>query len=278
MTSFSVMKQILTFITLFFFSQSFGQIDNRSQPDSIYQNRKVKKIYAYLNSKKDLSEIIEIDRGGLKIRSAKYSASYDKKTRGRKTIDLISTYKYDSKLRLTQIIDSVIYYDNSCRINNHYFHYDTNGILDTVKYYEAPFQTPVSETYYYENPFRTTTTRRNDTLILYCKTKEYEKGFYVNKFYGYYHEAKLKTGVSVYQGDTSKYQYSDYSDMQRFEDTKTLKNTFNLKGQLIISDVNSVFMNNRTSKYKLTYSYYSNGLLESIHGYVPEYFKYEFYE
>lgn len=272
------MKEILTLITLFFFSQTFGQIDNRSQPDSIYLNRKVKKIYAFLNSKKDLSEVIEFDRDGRKVRSVKYSASYDKRTRGRKTIDLISTFKYDSKLRLTQIIDSVIYWDNSCRINNHYFHYNTNGVLDTVKYYEAPFQTPVSETYYYENPYRTTTVRRNDTLTLYCKTKEYEKGFYVNMFYGYYYEAKLKSGVSIHQGDTSRYQYSDYSDMQRFEDTETIRNTFNSKGQLITSDINTVFMNNRTSKYKLTYNYYSNGLLESIRGYVPEYFKYEFYD
>ena len=278
MTSFSVMKQIVTLITLFICSQTYGQIDNRSQPDSIYLNRKVKKIYAYLNSKKDLSEIIEFDRDGRKIRSVKYSASYDKKTRGQKTINLISSFKYDSKSRLTQIIDSVIYWDNSCRINNHYFYYDTNGVLETVKYFEAPFETPISETYYYESPFRTTTIQRNDTLILYCKTKEYENGFYVNKFYGYYYEAKLKSGVSVYQGDTSRYQYSDYSDMQRFEDTETIKNTFNSKGQLITSDVNSVFMNNRTSKYKLTYSYYSNGLLASIRGYVPEFFKYEFYD
>lgn len=272
------MKQTLTIIILFSFSQTFGQLDNRSQPDSIYQKRKVKKIYAYLNSKNDLSEIIEIDRNGCKVRSVKYSASYDKKTRGRKKIDLVSTFKYDSKLRLAQIIDSVIYWNNSCRINNHHFHYDQNGFLDTVKYYEAPFQTPVSETYYYKNPFRSTTVRRNDTLTLYCKTKEYENGFYVNKFYGYYYEAKLKSGVSINHGDTSRYQYSDYSDMQRFEDTMTIKNSFNLKNQLITSEIYSVFMYNRISKFKLTYNYYSNGLLKSIHGYVPEYFKYEFYD
>lgn len=272
------MKQILTLITLFLFSPTFGQIDNRSQPDSIYQNRKVKKIYAYLNSKKDLSEIVEFNRNGSKVRSVKFSASYDKKTRERKKIDLVSTFIYDSKLKLTQIIDSVIYWDNSCRINNHYFHYNTNGVLDTVKYYEAPFQTPVSETYYYENPFRSTTVRRNDSLTLYCKTKEYEKGFYVNKFYGYYYEAQLKSGVSVNQGDTSKYQYPDFSDFKKFEDTETIRNTFNSKGQLITSDINSLFMNNKVSKYKLTYNYYSNGLLESIRGHVPEYFNYEFYD
>ena len=272
------MKQILTIILPLFFIQAYGQIDNRSQPDSIYQNRKVKKIYAYLNSKKDLSEIVEFDRDGRKTRSVKYSASYDRKTRTRKKIDLICCFKYDSELRLTQIIDSVIYWDNSCRVNNCYLYYDTNGVLTAVKYYEAPFQIPVSETYYYKNPFRTTTIRRNDTLILYCKTKEYEKGFYVNKFYGYYYESKHKSGFSIYQGDTSKYKYSDYSNIQRFEDMETIKNTFNSKGQLIASDVNSVFMNNRTSRYQLTYSYYSNGLLESIRGYIPEFFKYEFYD
>lgn len=272
------MKHFLTLITFFIFAQAHGQIDNRSQPDSIYQNRKVKKIYVFLNSKKDLSETIEFDRDGRKVRSVKYSASYDKKTRERKKIDLISSFKYDINSRLIQIVDTVIYWDNSYRINNHYFNYDTNGVLNDIKYYQAPFETPVSETYYYQNPFRTTTVRRNDTSILYCKTKEYDNGFYVNKFYGYYYEAKLKSGFSVFQGDTSRHQYSDYSDMQRFEDTETIKNTFNSKGQLTTSDVNSVFMNNRTLKYKLTYSYYSNGLLESIRGYVPEFFKYEFYD
>jgi hypothetical protein len=66
--------------------------------------------------------------------------------------------------------------------------------------------------------------------------------------------------------------------MQRFDDTEIIKNTFNSKDQLITSDVNSFFMNNRTSAYKLSYSYYLNGLLKSIRGYVPEFFKYEFYE
>lgn len=272
------MRQILTFIVSFVFTQAYGQIENRSQPDSIYQNRKVKKIYAYLNSNKDLSEVIEFTKDGRKLRSVKYSASYNQKTRKRKSVDKISCFKYDSQMRLTQIIDSVIYSDNSCRVNNHYFHYDTNGVLNTIKYYEAPFEMPVTETYYYSNPYRSTTIRHNGSSVIYNKTKEYDKDFYVNKFYGFYFEAKLKSGVSVYQGDTSRYQYSDYSDMQRFEDTETINNTFNSKGQLVTSDVNSVFMNNRTSAFKLSYNYYSSGLLKSIRGYVPEYFKYEFYE
>jgi hypothetical protein len=66
--------------------------------------------------------------------------------------------------------------------------------------------------------------------------------------------------------------------MQRFDDTETIMNTFNSKDQLTTSDVTSVFMNNRKSAYKLSYSYYSNGLLKSIRGYVPEFFKYEFYD
>ena len=272
------MRQILTLIASFLFIQAYAQVENRFQLDSIYQNRKVKKIYAYLNSKKDLSEIIEFDRDGRKLRSVKYSASYDKKTRKRKTVDVISSFKYDSRLRLIQIIDSVIYWNNTFRVNNSYFFYDTNGALKTIKYYKAPFDTPVSETNYYENPLRSTTIQRNDSSIIYCKTEEYERAFYVNKFYGYYFEARLKDGISVNQSDTLRYQYSDYSDMQRFDDTKTINNTFNVKGQLITSDVNSVFMTNRTSRYKLSYSYYSNGLLESIRGYVPEFFKYEFYE
>src|SRR5688572_9310287 len=146
------MKQILTFIVSFFFTQAYGQLENRSQPDSIYQNRKVKQIYAYLNSNKDLSEVIEFDKDGRKIRSVKYSASYNKKTRKRKSIDMVSCFKYDSQMKLTQIIDSVIYWDNSCRVNNRYFYYDTTGVLTNIKYFEAPFDTPISETYYYSNP------------------------------------------------------------------------------------------------------------------------------
>jgi len=272
------MKHILTIILAVFFIQAYGQIDNRSQPDSIYQNRKVKKIYAFLNSKKDLSEVVEFDRSGRKVRSVNYSASYDRKTRTRKRIDLVRSFQYDSVSRLTQIIDSVLYWNNSWRVNNRYFYYDAKGALSAVKYYEAPFHTPVSITYYYQDPFRSTTIRQNDTIILYCKTKEYERGFYVNKFYGYYYETKFKGEVSVVPGDTSKYQYPDYSGMQRFEDTMTIKNSFNSKGQLISSDVNSVFMSDRTTRYKLTYDYYSNGLLKSIRGYIPEFFKYEYYD
>jgi len=232
------------------------------------------KIYAFLNSKNDLSEMIEFDSVGHKIRSVKYSASYNKRTRKNKRIDRISYFKYDSQMKLIQIIDSVSY-----NVNNTYFYYDTNGMLINTKRFEGTFDTPSSETYYYTNPYRSTTTRRNDSsIITYNKTKEYDKDFYVNKFYGYYLEAKLKTILVVNKGDTLKGQYSDYSDMQRFEDTEQIKNVFNSKGQLVSSKVKSVFMNDRELSYKLTYKYYANGLLMSIEGYIPEFFRYEFYK
>jgi len=272
------MKQILTFIAFFLFIHAFGQLENRCQPDSIYQNRRVKKIYAYLNSSKDLSEVIEFDRNGHRIGSVKFSASYDKKTRKRKKTEQISYFRYDAEWKIIQIIDSVIYSHNASRVNIHYFFYDTTGVLTNVKYYEDPYKIPASETFYYSQPYRSTTVVRKDSSVVYSKTKEYDKDFYVNKFYGYYFQAKLKTGFSVYRGDTSTYQYSDYTDMQRFEDTEVIKNTFNGKGQLTTSNVNSVFLNDRTLTYTLSYTYYANGLLKSIRGYVPEYFRYELYE
>src|SRR5690606_918159 len=86
---------------------SFGQIENRWQPDSIYSNRQVKKIFVYLNSPKDLSEIVEFDRNGKRIRSTEYSASYNRKTRKHKSIDKTNVYEYDSQNRLIKVIDSI---------------------------------------------------------------------------------------------------------------------------------------------------------------------------
>ena len=34
-------------------------------------------------------------------------------------------------------------------------------------------------------------------------------------------------------------------------------------------------MNDRINEYELNYKYYENGLLKSVRGYVPRYFKYE---
>ena len=72
--------------------------------------------------------------------------------------------------------------------------------------------------------------------------------------------------------------YKDYADLEKFKDNETITNFFNDKGQLIKSDIYSVFMNDRVNEYELTYEYYKNGLLKSIRGYVPRYFEYEFWE
>jgi hypothetical protein len=250
----------------------YGQIANRWQPDSVYQNRKVKKIFAYLNSPKDLSEIVEFDREGHKIRVITYSASYNRKTRNYKRIEMISYYKYDSNKKLIQITDSTY------NINNTYYYYDSTGKLVSSKYYRGSFKSPDYETTFSYEPFKKTTIQRIDSLIVYNKTKEFDKDFYVKRFYGYYLDPKLKTGFSVNEGDTLSYQYSDYKDRQRFDDEESINNKFDSKGTLLSSDVKSTFMNGRHLEYKLIYKYYPNGLLKSISGYEGRYFKYEFYK
>ena len=252
-------------------SLSYGQIENKWQPDSVYVNHKVKKIFIYLNSPKDLSEIMEFDKTGKKLRSTKYSASYNRKTRKLKTIDLVNLYKYDSSDRLTQIVDSI-------GANKITFHYDTKGKLILSKKYKGLSDKPSSETKYSYDPFKSTTTRRNDSIILYQKTKEYDKGFYMKRFYGFYLDPKLKKITSTVDGITNTVAYSDKTDLQRFEDNKTIKNSFDSKWRLIKSDIKSVFMIDRINEFELNYKYYKNGLLRSIRGYVPRYFEYEYWE
>lgn len=247
---------------------SFGQIENKWQPDSIYANRQVKKIVVYMNSPKDLSEIIEFDRTGKRIRSTKYSASYNHKTRKRKRIEKIKLFRYNNKNQLIKIIDSVGQDSTT-------FKYETNGKLTSSRKNLGSF---VYETSYSYQPFESKTTRRNDSIVIYQKIKQHEKDFYVKRFYGYYFEPKLKKVVDTTNGILNTTAYKDYSDLEKFKDDKTITNFFNNKGQLIKSDINSVFLNDRINEYELTYKYYKNGLLNSIRGYVPRYFKYEFWE
>jgi hypothetical protein len=91
-------------------------------------------------------------------------------------------------------------------------------------------------------------------------------------------EAKLKKKQITINGITETYSYSDKTDRQRFDDNETIKNAFNEQGQLLKSEIKSVFMNDRVNEYNLTYNYYENGLLKSIRGYVPLYFKYEHFD
>ncbi|WP_027001386.1 hypothetical protein [Hugenholtzia roseola] len=272
------MKKILTIWLIFIVSTVYGQLDNRLQPDSIYKNRKVKKIIAFLNSPKDLSEIIYFNPKGQITRKVKYSVSYNRKTRKRKRIDLISYYKYNFNDKLIQIIDSTIYWNNTFGINNTYFYYDSIGRLSVSKYFQRKFERPLYVTNYYYSPYKSVTIRQNDSMIVYRNSVEYEYDFYVYKSTGYTIEPKLKEGYFTNGTDTLRYQYSDYKDLQRFEQTETISNKYNASGQLVSSYVYQTFLIDRKFEYNLIYTYYSNGLLKSIRGYVPEFFKYEYYE
>tara|TARA_R110002074_G_scaffold401231_1_gene598744 strand:+ start:120 stop:629 length:510 start_codon:yes stop_codon:yes gene_type:complete len=155
------------------------------------------------------------------------------------------------------------------------FKYDNNGKLTSSRKNLGNF---VFETTYHYQPFYSTTTRRNDSIVIYQKTKEYDKDFYVNRFYGYSLEPKLKRVVDTIDGIPNTTAYKDYTDLEKYKDDETITNFFNEKGQLLKSDIYSVFMNDRVNEYELTYKYYKNGLLKSIRGYVPRYFEYEFWE
>lgn len=273
------MKTTAILLLIFFNSIfSYGQIENRWQPDSLYKNKKVKRIFVYENSPKDLSEIVELDRNGKVIRIEKYSASYNKKTRKSKSIDRVTTHIYDEMGKITHKVDTIIYHhNNSVSTEKTYFYYE-NGLLITSKYFKGKFENPSSETTYLHNPSTSTTTIKIDTIITYRKTKEYERDFYVKRFYGYVSEAKLKEKQITINGKTETYHYSDETDRQRFDEEKTIKNTFNEQGQLLKSEIKSVFRNDRISEYNLTYTYENNGLLKNIRGYIPLYYNYEYFD
>jgi hypothetical protein len=271
------MNKALIFISFILSSSAYGQSENNSQPDSMFKNRHVRKIILYENSPKDLSMITFVDKEGRKIRSIFYSASYNGKTRKNKRIERTKHFKYESN-KLVQIIDSTAYFDGTFSVDNTFFYYDSLGRLTKSLEYQRNFKTPLFETTYRYNPYESTTIKHKDTLITYHKTKEYENGFYVKRFYGYYLEFKLKDRFVVQGKDTIIYSYSDENDLQKFNDNEVLKNSFNAAGQIVSSDINSVFMNDRTTNYKLTYNYYPNGLLKSVRGYIPEFFEYEFYK
>jgi hypothetical protein len=273
------MKRIAILILIFLNSiLSYAQVENRWQPDSIYKNKKIKRIFVYENSPKDLSEIVELDRNGKRIRIEKYSSSFNKKTRKSKSIERLSTHIYDSLGKITQIIDTIFYHhNNSVSSEFSYFYYE-NGLMILSKYFKGNLEKPISETSYTHYPFTSTTTRKIDTLITYKKTKEYERDFYVKRFYGYVLEPKLKEYQSTINGTIETVQYSDETDRQRFDEEKVINNSFDDQGKLLKSEIKSVFRNDRTSEYTLSYTYYDNGLLKSIRGYVPLYFKYEYFD
>ena len=247
---------------------TFAQIENSWQPDSVYANRNVKRIYVYLNSPRDLSEIVDFDKSGKRTRSVKYSASYNRKTRNHKSIESVKLYNYDSLNRLISIVDSV-------GTDSIIYRYGADGRLESSIKNVGNF---VYFNQYYYDPFKVTTTQMKDSTVVYKKTKEYDKDFYVKRFFGYYLEPKLKRFQSTIDGETKTTAYSDYEDMERFEDDKSIKNTFDSSGPLIKSEIRSVFMNDRINEYELYYKYYKNGLLKSVRGYVARYFEYEYWK
>lgn len=228
----------------------------------------MKKILVYLNSPKDLSEIVDFNKSGNRIRSIKYSASYNKRSRERKGIQHIKLYDYDSLNRLISIIDSV-------GTDSTLYFYNTGGKLISSR---KKLSNLVYHTKFFHNPFKSVTTVLRDTMVVYEKTKEYERDFYLKNHYGYYYEPKLKKDTSMVNGQLNVTSYSDHDDLQRFEDNETIINTFNGDGRLIKSEIRSVFMNDRVSEYELYYKYFKNGLLKSVRGYVPRYFEYEYWE
>lgn len=246
----------------------FAQIENRWQPDSVYANRNVKRVIVYLNSPKDLSEIVDFDKSGKRTRSVKYSASYNRTTRNRKSIESVKLYNYDSLNRLKSVVDSV-------GTDSIIYQYGAGGRLESSIKNIGNF---VYFNEYYHDPFKVTTTQMKDSTVVYKKTKEYERDFYVKRFYGYYLEPKLKRVQNTFEGEANTTAYSDYEDLERFEDDKSIKNTFDSNGRLIKSEIRSVFMNDRINEYGLNYKYYKNGLLKSVRGYVARYFEYEYWK
>jgi len=198
------MNRLFFLLFLIFPTLSFGQIENKWQPDSIYSNRQVKKIFLYLNSSKDLSAVIEFGRSGNKIRSTEYSASYNRRTRKHKTIDNIKLYKYNSQNQLVKIIDSI-------GTDSIIFKYGTNDkLISSLK----TMGNLVYETQYLYNPFKSITIRKNESQIVYHKTKDYEKDFYVTRFYGFTLKPTLKKGqMTVNETTKDSYTYADYKDL-----------------------------------------------------------------
>src|SRR5690606_20361859 len=126
--------------------------------------------------------------------------SYNTRTRKSKSIDKVTTHIYDELGKITYKIDTIIYYhNNSVSTEKTYFYYE-NDLLVSSKYFKGDFEKPSSETTYSHHPFTSTTTMKIDTLITYKKTKEYDKDFYVKRFYGYVFEAKLKKIQSTING------------------------------------------------------------------------------
>jgi hypothetical protein len=272
--------QFLIIILVILAGQARGQVPdyNSIQPDSVYHNNKVKRIFVYDNSPKDLGKIIEVDINGHFTKILLYSASYDKATRARKGIEITVRYVYNSKGQLIERIDSASYVTSSEGTDRTCYFYDTTGVLKTSTYYRRQYLDTKTE--YGSSPFRSITIRRslNDSLITYQDVTEYDRDFYKKSWWGYSRESTLKTITAVKGTDTIRGQYSDDKDLSKQEWVEEDINRFNAKGQLISSNENQHFTSvDGWKPFQTTYfySYYKNGLLKGGGG---GYYKYEFYK
>jgi len=272
--------QFLIIILVILADQAKGQVPdyNSIQPDSVYHNNKVKRIFVYDNSPRDLGKIIEVDTNGHFTKVLLYSASYDKATRARKGIAITVRYIYNSKGQLIERIDSASYVTSSEGTDRTYYFYDTTGVLNTSTYYRRQYLDTKTE--YGSNPSRSITIRRslNDSLITYDDVTEYDRDFYQRSRRGYLWGPTLKTITIVKGTDTTRGQYSDYKDLTKQQWVEEDINRFNEKGQLISSYENQHFTSvDGWEPFQSThfYIYYKNGLLKD--GYMG-YYKYEFYK
>lgn len=270
-------RAIFLILFLFYFSLNHAQPENIFQQDQIYKEKKVKKIYVYLNSPKDLSEIIEYNKNGKRIHKEKYDASYNVRTRKLKKLSITTQYIYDSIGRLQQKINKRSYNYNTSFDNKTIYHYE-NEKLVLSRYYQRNFDKPNSETSYSYNPLISITIKRNDSLITYKNTIEFERDFYEKKSYGFYYEPQLKEGIFNIDGKDVIATFSDYDNLKLYNQNTNILNFFNSKDQLIKSEVKSTFMNDRTHNYNLIYKYYKSGLLKSIKGYGQYFYRYEYFE
>ncbi|MEO0898663.1 MAG: hypothetical protein AAFY71_19775 [Bacteroidota bacterium] len=228
----------------------------------------MKRIYVYKNTKKDLSEIVDFDEKGRRSRSIKYRGSSNRLSRKRKDYVRINLYSYDSFDRITKIADS---------LGSDYtsFIYGKKGKL--ISSFEK-FDNAIFETVYYYNPYRSVRRKMLNGKLLEELTEEYDKNFYVSRFYKVEFKPKMKKITDSINGRINTTAYRDYNDWERQDGEKTFDNEFDSSGRLVSSWTKSVFLEGRVFETYLQYKYYKNGLLKRVVGYVPIFYKYEFYE
>lgn len=279
------MNKLLLFTFLICFSSlSFGQYENILQPDSIYSVRKVKNIFIYDNSLKDLIKIVEFDQSGKRKRIEYYTPSFDRQSRKRKFIIEIATLQYNSNNKFIKRIDSTFYPGTPSKIQMSLCQYDSENNLLVTRYYDSENKSPRILTRYSYDPYKRTSINIEDSIVTSQGITEYDKDFYT-KQYSSWSFCQTLEEIKKNKKPVTKIAY-DRMELNKCTTNRTIKNTFNSKGQLIKSDIKSIYDSNRKHEYQQNYKYYKNGLIKSItgdmdkvnNGYTPWYYKYEFWK